>query len=728
MFAEMQQATGTTATRSQALSVPAVRRGRNLICSVATMPLEQLDPTNMVAASALLRQIDPDVANIVTISQTVEDLLFDGISWWLVTANDVTGYPVAARHLDVGSVSIVPPANGQNPAPLPSGIDPRGGVVWVDGQPVGGSRMIRFDSPNPAVLKHAGREIRRAIALDKAAVMYADDPRPADYFEPADGADEVDDDEVNEILATWKAARRKRSTAYVPAALKYHSVDSPAPRDLQLVELQRQVNLDIANALGIDPEDLGISTTSRTYSNDVDRRRNKLNEVLSPYMRGITDRLSMGDVTRRGYTVRFNTTEYLLPNPTERWSTYATAKGLGAITVPEIREAEGMPPLPESELEPATPPPPDQTAEPAPPAEEAVTVSATRPTSMTFDDSRGLMFIDVPVSTFSVNREGRTIEGLALPYGELASQNGMAFRFDRGALTWDADNPGRVKLLRDHDPRQAIGRAIQLKDTPTGLLARFKVARGPEGDRALELAEDGVLDGFSVGVDFDAGTDTVPDPQYKGALLVRRADWRETSLTAMPSFDNARVTKVAASRNQGETAMPCQACGQVHAEGVACTASTTTDQTTEAPAGAGVQLTSEQLSSLFARPGALQAITAPAAGPAENLPAVPEGGLTLSSEQVDSLVQSGHLGLLLGLPGAGLTAAPAVPEHVERPEVVNPARSGTVEFVREALPYRFDRNGSFQRAEHEFSTDLHEMALAKDLYGVETDAGKRVMG
>ncbi|MGH3863739.1 hypothetical protein, partial [Actinokineospora sp.] len=136
----------------------------------------------------------------------------------------------------------------------------------------------------------------------------------------------------------------------------------------------------------------------------------------------------------------------------------------------------------------------------------------------------------------------------------------------------------------------------------------------------------------------------------------------------------------------------------------------------------------EQLSSLFALTGVLQAITATAAGPAENLPAVPEGGLILSSEQVDSLVQSGRLGLLLGLPGAGLAAAPAVPEHVERPEVVNPARSGTVEFVREALPYRFDRNGSFQRAEHEFSTDLHEMALAKDLYGVETDAGKRVMG
>lgn len=227
-FADLRRASGTAITRPEALSVPAVRRGRNMLCAIATMPLEQVDRDQVVRDSALLRQIDPDVPNVVTISQTVEDLVFEGISWWEVLATDFAGFPVAARHLDVSTVSVDPP-KGRTAAPLPSGIDPRAGVVWIDGRAVSGSRVIRFDSPNPAVLRHAGREIRRAILLDKAAGMYADDPRPADYFEPADGAEEIPDEEIDEILAKWKAARKRRSTAYIPAALKYHAVDAPSP-------------------------------------------------------------------------------------------------------------------------------------------------------------------------------------------------------------------------------------------------------------------------------------------------------------------------------------------------------------------------------------------------------------------------------------------------------------------------------------------------------------------
>ncbi len=688
----MSQASGTTVTRTEALSVPAVRRGRNMLCAISTMPLELVGADNEVERSPFLEQIDLDVPNVVTIAQTVEDLLLSGVSWWLVTSKDFYGYPMTARHLDVSSVSVDPPS-GRSPAPLPSGLDPREGVVWVDGQAVGGSRIIRFDSPNPALLRHAGREIRRAVLLDKAAAMYADDPRPADYFEPAEGADEVDDDDVEKILGKWKAARKKRSTAYIPASLKYKSVDSPAPRDLQLAELQKQVSLDIANGTGIDPEDLGISTTSRTYANDVDRRRNRLNDVLAPYMRAITDRLSMGDVTRRGRRVRFNPTEYLQPNPTDRWGVYQTARELEAMTVDEIREAEGLPPLPEPPPPPL--PPPDAQAtdtEPgATPAEEADTVTAARPAAMTFDDNRGLTFVDVPMTEFSVHREGRVIEGLALPYGQVASKGGLHFRFERGSLQWDTDNPGKVKLLRDHDPRQPIGRAIQLRDTPAGMLARFKVARGPEGDRALELAEDGVLDGFSVGVDFDAAADTAPDPQAKGVLLVRRADLRETSLTAMPSFDNARVTSVAASRTTGGGPVPDPSNDQaVSTEG---NGATTTD------AAPGVTLSQDQLTAVLSRPGAIQAIVSAQQPTEPETPASP-GGLELSAEQVDGLIRTGALGALLGLPGA--VGAPAVDEG---PTPVNPQRPLELS-VREPQPYTFDRDGNLRAGSHDFSSDL----------------------
>src|SRR5262249_12053187 len=93
------------------------------------------------------------------------------------------------------------------------------------------------------------------------------------------------------------------------------------------------------------------------------------------------------------------------------------------------------------------------------------------------------------------------------------------------------------------DHSQAVGRAISLDDTPQGLYARFKVARGAEGDKALQLAEDGVRDGLSVGIDgLDDGGAFSEDAD--GVNVVTRAALREITLTAMPAFDGARVDGV----------------------------------------------------------------------------------------------------------------------------------------------------------------------------------------
>jgi len=501
---------GTVVSRAEALSVAAVQKGRNMICSVATLPLVQRGPDRRTVDNPLFVQLDPDVANVVTLSQTLEDLLFDAVSWWQVTGFGWDGFPAKIRHLAVGTVSLDPPSDGRTPSPLPSGLDPREAVVWVDGKPVPSSEVIRFDSPNPAVLVVGARAIRRALLLDKAASMYADDPRPLDYFTPAEGADPASDDDIRQILTDWKSARKERGTGYVPAALKYATVATPSPAELQLVELQRQASLDIANALGVDPEDLGVSTTSRTYANAVDRRLDRINEVLKPYMRAITDRLSMNDVTRRGYYVTFDLDDYMKSNPTERWAVYKIASELGVLDVDEIREKEGMPAgAPEPEPEPD----PDPTA-----AEPAL--AASRGRLVTFDTT-GVTFADLPLETFAVDVASRTITGMALPYNTYGSKFGLKFRFEKGALVW-ADDVSRVKLLIRHDQGQPIGYATKLQNTATGLQVTFKVGRGEAGDTALAMAEDKILDGLSAGVEWDMAVDAVPDPKDRSALLVRK--------------------------------------------------------------------------------------------------------------------------------------------------------------------------------------------------------------
>lgn len=693
-------------SRAVALSVPAVLRGRNLVCSLSTLPLIQRGPDNRVRPSRLLRQIDPDVANVVTLAQTFEDLLCESIAWWEIIAWDGDDFPISCRRRDPSSVSLVPPNTPKSPAPLPSGQDPRGASVWVDGREVPYKRIIRFDSPNPPLLTAGARAIRRAVLLDAAAAMYADEPRPMDYFTPTEGADPVDDDEVEEILADWKAKRKERSTAYVPAALKYNTVDTPNPQQLQLVELQRQVWLEIANAIGLDPEDLGVSTTSRTYQNAIDRRRDRINDMLSPYMRAMTDRLSMDDVTRRGSAVEFDLDDYLRADPKTRWEVYEIGQRMGAITNEEIRMEEKLGPMPPGARRQPAPAPVSAVPAPGVDADADATWAEFTRTAQ-FADERPLQFADVPVMEFKVDRERRIIEGLALPYGSTASKYGLRFRFVKGALKWTSVN--RVKLLRDHNMTQPLGVATNLTDTTSGMRVRFKVARGDEGDRALALAEDGVLDGFSVGVDFDASTDAVMDDD--GVMVVHRADLREVSLTAMPAYDDARVTKVAASRAE-EGKMP---------------EDTTTEPQTAAPAAdpavapGGIQLSSDQLQALFSRPGAFQALLAqPQHATPPPAQAAPAGGLTLSADQVDSLIKSGGLGVLLGMPQ--VTPAPrTAPE--EKRQTVNPTVI-QASHVREELPYRFDRGGNLTKGtQYDFSTDLFAFATSGD-----NAAYERVMG
>jgi hypothetical protein len=414
------------AGRAEALSVAPVLRARNLIAAISTLPLIQYDSAWNRVRLPLLEQIDPDVPNVVTLAQTVEDLLFEGLSWWRITAWDSAGYPVYATHLDYSSVSLQPPG-GHSPAPLPSGYDPREAVIYYDGEPIPARRVIRFDSPNPGLLSAAGRSIRRAILLDTSSALYADNPRPLDYFSPAEGADPADDETVQELLTMWQSWRKTRTTGYVPAALKYNPVDVPTPADLQLVDLQKQAYLAIANACGLDPEDLGISTTSRTYQNATDRRQDRINDTLSPYMSAITDRLSMPDVTKRGYLVRFDLDDYLRADPLTRWQTYQIGKQIGALPVDEIRAEERLPALTEMQkLELAPPAPPE-------PARPTVPVAAAA------DSDHLHLSFDVPEATFTVEAPRIFHRNKPTPYAGQTLHGVVAATWVRGDKVWDGE-------------------------------------------------------------------------------------------------------------------------------------------------------------------------------------------------------------------------------------------------------------------------------------------------
>jgi hypothetical protein len=233
-------------------------------------------------------------------------------------------------------------------------------------------------------------------------------------------------------------------------------------------------------------------------------------------------------------------------------------------------------------------------------------------------------------------------------------------------------------------------------------MVKLKVLSGPEGsparlerDQLLYDAEHGLYDGLSVGVDFsmDPAAGDVEWNERDQVYDVLRASWRETSSTPMPAFDDARVTKVAASRNDGRKP------GMPENEPEAAEPQST-------PAPAGLTLNADQLTTLLSQPGAIQALVGAQQAAATPAAPTPAGGLTLSKEQVQSLIKSGGLGTLIGVPQ--LTPAPTQAQ-AEKPATVDPTRRRVTAStsVREELPYRFDRKGNLTRGtSYDFSTDL----------------------
>lgn len=323
-------------TREEALSVPQVMRARNLICStISTLPLKTYNAKFELIDNPLLREIDPSRTNSAVLADTADDLFCYKYAYWRVLQRDSAGFPYYMEHVEFNRVSEEVKDNQV--------------VIYIDGNRQSWEDVRKFESPNPGFLKYGGRVIRRALDLDMTSARYAKNPRPLDYFQ-SNGEGDPSEGEIRTFLRKWKYNLQRGVTGWVPFWVKYETVEQPTPAELQLIEAQKQVGLSIANMTGIDPEELGVSTTSRTYSNIQDRRKDKINEVYAPYMSAICERLSKADVTKRGHHVEFDLTDFMKADDKTRMEVAVGYKNAGIKTTDELRTAERLPALPDGEV------------------------------------------------------------------------------------------------------------------------------------------------------------------------------------------------------------------------------------------------------------------------------------------------------------------------------------------------------------------------------------------
>lgn len=322
-------------SRAEAIQVPGVKRARDLVCgTLGGLPLRYLDARFDDSTNQLFQQPERDVPRSVTMTRLFEDLFFEGVGWWRITGFDYRGYPSQVVRLDPRSVDV---RTDQRVYVSRNGRSQGTATEYVPD-----SELIRFYSPNDALLDAGARAIRTCLKLDAAAARSADEPMPTGMFTPAEGADPADEDNVVEILDAWAESRRTRRTAYVNAALNYQPL-AWNPEQMQLSDARQHAVLEIARVCGVDPEDLGVSTTSRTYQNSVDRKQALIDFTLAGYINAVQDRLSMGDITPRGYLARFDFSGFIRSDEKTRMETYQIATQLGAYDLDEVRRREELP-------------------------------------------------------------------------------------------------------------------------------------------------------------------------------------------------------------------------------------------------------------------------------------------------------------------------------------------------------------------------------------------------
>jgi len=145
----------------------------------------------------------------------------------------------------------------------------------------------------------------------------------------------------------------------------------------------------------------------------------------------------------------------------------------------------------------------------------------------------------------SADGERRIIAGKIVPYEQVGNTSVGKVVFAKDSI--EIGDPGKVKMLMQHRPEKPIGRMQNFNKAEDGIYASFKISASMQGQDALILAGEQLIDGLSVGVDVNKSI------QKKEYLYVTSATLREVSLVESPAFTAAQVTKVAASENEAET-------------------------------------------------------------------------------------------------------------------------------------------------------------------------------
>lgn len=285
-------------SRSEAISIPAVSKARNLLVStIAKFPLRAMAGATVLAPKdqpTFLYRTNSAVTPYERMAWTVDDLIFYGVSLWLVRR----GTADSAGRKAILDAEWCP----SNQWTITDGH------ILVDGEEVPDDAVILFNSPFEGLLNVGARTLRGARDTEASWVGRARNPVPIVELHLTEETQLTPAEIKEQIVDPWATARTSENGAigFTPVEFELRT-HGEVKADL-MVEGRNAVRTDVGSFLNIRASMLDgtMGIDSLTYTTN-EGEKNSFYEFDLPFWTDpITARLSMDDVVPRGQRIAFD--------------------------------------------------------------------------------------------------------------------------------------------------------------------------------------------------------------------------------------------------------------------------------------------------------------------------------------------------------------------------------------------------------------------------------------
>jgi hypothetical protein len=284
-------------TRREALSVDAVTRARDLVCTtIARAPLRSYTGANEdpdADQPAFLYRTDGEVHPRTRMLWTIDDLVFYGWSLWAVDR----GADGAILHADR--------------VPWDRWEFDDSGVVLVDDRPAPSDAVLLIPGPHEGILERNATTLRTAQRLERAAAARAANPVPLVELHQTVDVD-IDPEERDALLAGYGQAVMAANggttgVAFTSYGIEGKAVGANGDGAAALVESRNYAAVTAARIVGLPAAMLDATSAgaSLTYETTSGRRAQFVDEVRA-YSDAVEGRLSLDDVVPRGRRIAFD--------------------------------------------------------------------------------------------------------------------------------------------------------------------------------------------------------------------------------------------------------------------------------------------------------------------------------------------------------------------------------------------------------------------------------------